>query len=246
MGRPAVGRPIVIALDGPAGVGKSTVGERVGALLGFFYFDTGILYRAVALRALGAEADPSDEASLAHLVQDLDVVVRPPSQADGRQCDVILDGRDVSHQIRTPAVDAVVSAVAASPAVRAGLIDVQRRQVQGSGSILAGRDIGTVVCPQADLKVFLQASAHERARRRVTQRGGDDTDLGREQGAIEERDRTDSTRSLAPLTRADDAVEIDTEGRDIDEVVAAVIEALERALGRSVPRAAAGEHAGKG
>jgi cytidylate kinase len=237
--RPGASRPVVIALDGPAGVGKSTVGERVGAALGYFYFDTGILYRAVALRALDEGSDPSDEAALARLVRDLDVAVRPPSRDDGRQCDVILDGRDVSHAIRTPAVDAIVSLVAASPAVRAGLIDVQRRQVQGAGSILAGRDIGTVVCPDADLKVFLQASPRERARRRVRQRGGDDADLGREQGAIEERDRLDSTRSLAPLTRAEDAVEIDTEGRGVDEVVAAVIAALERALGRPVARAAA-------
>lgn len=246
MSRPDVGRPIVIALDGPAGVGKSTVGERVGAALGYFYFDTGILYRAVALRALDAGTDPSDEAGLAQLVRNLDVVVRPPSQADGRQCDVILDGRDVSHQIRTAAVDAIVSAVAASPAVRAGLIDAQRRQVQGTGSILAGRDVGTVVCPDADLKVFLQASSRERARRRVRQRGGDDADLGREQGAIEERDRLDSTRSLAPLTRSEDAVEIETEGLSVDEVVAAVIEALERALGRSVSRAPVGDRAGRG
>jgi len=235
-----VTRPIVIALDGPAGVGKSTVGERVGRALGFFYFDTGVLYRAVALSALRTGTDLDDEAALDRLTTDLDVTVRPPSADDGRQCDVLLGADDVSHQIRTPEVDAVVSKVAASPAVRGGLIDLQRRQVQGAGSILAGRDIGTVVCPNADLKVFLVASARERARRRVAQRGTDATEPDREQGprlereqqAIEQRDRLDSSRSLAPLTKAPEAVEIDTEGLSIDEVVAAVIAALDAALGR--------------
>ena len=241
-------RPIVIALDGPAGVGKSTVGERVGRALGFFYFDTGVLYRAVALSALRAGTDLDDETALDRLTTDLDVTVRPPSADDGRQCDVLLGADDVSHQIRTPEVDAVVSKVAASPAVRGGLIDLQRRQVQGAGSILAGRDIGTVVCPNADLKVFLVASARERARRRVAQRGTEATErdreqqadldrreqgrLDREQQAIEQRDRLDSSRSLAPLTKAPEAVEIDTEGLSIDEVVAAVIAALDAALGR--------------
>lgn len=235
-------RPIVIALDGPAGVGKSTVGERVGQALGFFYFDTGVLYRAVALSALRTGTDLDDEAALDRLTTDLDVTVRPPSADDGRQCDVLLGDDDVSHQIRTPEVDAVVSKVAASPAVRGGLIELQRRQVQGSGSILAGRDIGTVVCPNADLKVFLVASARERARRRVAQRGTDATEPDREQGprlereqqAIEQRDRLDSSRSLAPLTKAPEAVEIDTEGLSIDEVVATVIAALDAALGRPV------------
>ena len=230
-------RPIVIALDGPAGVGKSTVGERIGRELGYFYFDTGVLYRAVALRALETGTSLDDEEALGRLTRELDVTVRPPSVADGRQCDVLIAGRDVSHAVRTPEVDAVVSKVAASAAVRGGLIDLQRRQVQGTGSILAGRDVGTVVCPDADLKVFLVASSRERARRRVTQRGGGDADLEREQQSIEQRDRLDSTRSLAPLTRAEDAVEIDTEGKSIDQVVEAVIDALGQTLGRPVERA---------
>ena len=229
-------RPIVIALDGPAGVGKSTVGERIGRELGYFYFDTGVLYRAVALRALETGRSLDDEEALGRLTRELDVLCRPSSQPDGRQCDVLIDGRDVSHAIRTPEVDAVVSKVAASPAVRGGLIDLQRRQVQGTGSILAGRDIGTVVCPDADLKVFLVAGSAERARRRVAQRGGSDADLERERQAIEQRDRLDSTRSLAPLARAEDAVEIDTEGKTVDQVVEAVIGALEQGLGRSVER----------
>ncbi|MDP8922564.1 MAG: (d)CMP kinase [Chloroflexota bacterium] len=229
-------RPIVIALDGPAGVGKSTVGERVGRELGYFYFDTGVLYRAVALRAIEMGTSLDDEAALGRLTRELDVTVRPPSRQDGRQCDVLIDGRDVSQAIRTPEVDAVVSIVAASPAVRGGLIDLQRRQVQGAGSILAGRDIGTVVCPDANLKVFLVASSRERARRRVAQRGGKPASLEREQQAIEQRDQLDSTRSLAPLVRAEDAVEIDTEGKSVEEVVEAVIDALEHALGRPAER----------
>ena len=166
-------KPIVLAIDGPAGAGKSTVAERLAGELGFFYFDTGVLYRAVALRALALGIAPEDEQALARLVDGIDIQVRPASVLDGRQIDVILEGRDVSHEIRTPAVDAIVSRVAASPAVRDGLIDLQRRQIQGAGTILAGRDIGTVVCPDADLKIYLTASSGERARRRLRQVGGD-------------------------------------------------------------------------
>jgi cytidylate kinase len=213
---------IVIALDGPAGVGKSTVGERLARELGYFYFDTGVLYRAVAVVALDRALELSDEAALGEVVATTDIRVRPPSVDDGRQVDVLVDGRDVSHEIRTAQVDAVVSRVAASPAVRAGLIDLQRRQVQGSGTIMAGRDIGTVVCPDADLKVFLTASSRERASRRLAQVGGAESELNAVQEALEERDRLDSSRSTAPLVRADDAIDVVTDGKSIEDVVAEV------------------------
>jgi cytidylate kinase len=212
-------KTIVIALDGPAGAGKSTVGERLAQELGYFYFDTGVLYRGIAIRALDAGVDLNDESALAELVATTDIRVRPPSVADGRQVDVLVDGRDVSLEIRTPRVDAVVSRVAASPAVRAGLIELQRRQVQGRGTIMAGRDIGTVVCPEADLKVFLTASARERAERRLAQVGGERSQLDAVMQALEERDRQDSSRSTAPLIQAQDAVVVDTDGRSIQEVV---------------------------
>lgn len=217
---------VVIALDGPAGAGKSTVAERLAAELGYFYFDTGVLYRAVALRALNLGLALDDERSLARLVSEIQIQVRPASVMDGRQVDVILEGTDVSHEIRTPRVDAVVSKVAASPAVRAGLIDLQRRQVQGPGTIMAGRDIGTVVCPDADLKVFLTASAQERARRRLAQVGGPPEDLPAVQEALEQRDLLDSTRSIAPLAKAEDAITVESDDKSIDAVVAEICELL--------------------
>jgi cytidylate kinase len=233
-------KPVVLAIDGPAGAGKSTVAERLARELDYFYFDTGVLYRAVALRALGLGLDLADEAALGATVSTTDIQVRPASVADGRQIDVLLEGRDVSHEIRTPRVDAVVSRVAASPAVRAGLIDLQRRQVQGRGTILAGRDIGTVVCPDADLKIFLTASPRERAERRLLQVGGDPSELAAIQHAIEERDRQDSSRAIAPLTRAEDAVDVDSDGKSIDEVVATVLRLLEQRLSRDPARARPG------
>jgi cytidylate kinase len=217
-----VSKPVVLAIDGPAGAGKSTVAERLAAELGYFYFDTGVLYRAVAVRCLELSTDLADEDALRALVAGTDIQVRPPSVADGRQVDVLLEGRDVSHEIRTPKVDAIVSRVAASPAVRAGLIDLQRRQIQGQGTILAGRDIGTVVCPDADLKVYLTASSRERAARRLRQSGGSEADLDAIQKAIDDRDRSDASRAIAPMARAEDAVEIDSDGKSIDEVVATV------------------------
>jgi cytidylate kinase len=223
-------KPVVLAIDGPAGAGKSTVAERLARELDYFYFDTGVLYRAVALQSLDLGLDLADEAALARLVDEIDVQVRPASTKDGRQIDVHLEGRDVSHEIRTPRVDAVVSRVAASPAVRAGLIDLQRRQVQGQGTIMAGRDIGTIVCPDAELKIFLTASPRERAERRLLQVGGAPEQLTSIQEAIEERDRLDSSRAIAPLTRAEDAVDVETDGQSIDEVVATIRELLEQRL----------------
>jgi cytidylate kinase len=223
-------KPVVLAIDGPAGAGKSTVAERLARDLDYFYFDTGVLYRAVSVRCLDLGVDLTDEAALQRLVGETDIQVRPASIADGRQIDVYLDGRDVSHEIRTPRVDAVVSRVAASPAIRAGLIDLQRKQIQGRGTIMAGRDIGTIVCPDAELKIFLTASPRERAERRRLQVGGTPDQLTSIQQAIEKRDRLDSSRAIAPLKRAEDALDVATDGRSIDEVVATVRGLLERRL----------------
>ncbi len=226
-------KPVVLAIDGPAGAGKSTVAERLAAELGYFYFDTGVLYRAVAVRCLQLGADLTDEVALGETVRTISILVQPPSVHDGRQLDVILEGEDVSKQIRTPAVDAIVSKVAASPAVRAGLIDLQRQQIQGQGTIMAGRDIGTVVCPDADLKVFLTASSGERALRRLRQTGAPAEQLAATQAALDERDRQDSSRSISPLMRADDAVDLDSDGKTIGEVVATVRALLDARLAAS-------------
>lgn len=218
---------VVIALDGPAGAGKSTVGERLAERLGYFYFDTGALYRAVALHAHECGADPSDEEALERLVEDVDICVRPATVADGRQYDVLLGGRDVSQAIRSREVDRIVSIVAASPAVRRGLIDSQRRQIRPPGTVMAGRDIGTVIVPDADLKVFLDASAPERARRRLRQLGQPPGDFEEVLDSIGRRDETDSSRAVAPLARAEDAAVVDTEGLSVDEVVDRIVALLE-------------------
>jgi cytidylate kinase len=144
---------------------------------------------------------------------------------DGRQVDVLLEGRDVSHEIRTPRVDAVVSRVAASPAVRAGLIDLQRRQIQGKGTIMAGRDIGTVVWPDADVKVFLTASEHERARRRT----GDTRGGGETAETLARRDAIDSGRAASPTRAAADALVIDSTTRSVDQVVDQLLRLIEAA-----------------
>lgn len=229
-------KPVVLAIDGPAGAGKSTVAERLAQTLGYFYFDTGVLYRAISVRCLELGIDLDDEDALREVVATTDIQVRPPSASDGRQIDVLLEGRDVSHEIRTAAVDAVVSRVAASPAVRAGLIDLQRRQVQGAGTIMAGRDIGTVVCPDADLKIYLTASSRERARRRLLQTGRPDAELDATQRAIDDRDRRDASRAIAPMTRAEDAVDVDTDGKSIEDVVEIVQELLTRTLDERTAR----------
>jgi cytidylate kinase len=219
-------RPITVALDGPAGAGKSSVGERLAYRLGYFYFDTGVLYRAVALAVGRLGLSTTDDRGLDDLVRRLDIVVRPASVDDGRQCDVLVDGEDITPELRSPMVERLVSPVAASPAVRAALVDVQRRQVQGRGTVMAGRDIGTVILPNADLKVYLDASPAERARRRALQMNAPEDEVPRILDGIQERDRIDSSRSTAPLTMASDAVHLMTDGMTIEHVVDRLTELL--------------------
>ncbi|MFN8521942.1 MAG: (d)CMP kinase [Chloroflexota bacterium] len=219
--------PFVIAMDGPAGSGKSSVGAVLGERLGFFYFDTGILYRAVALAALRAGVDLSDEAALGQTARGLDVQVLPPPKDSELQALVILAGLDVSREIRSSQVDAVVSRVAASRAVRQGLIDVQRAQIRAPGTVMVGRDIGTVICPDANLKIYLDASAEERAHRRVAQSGADTSRFQTVLANIKERDRVDSSRDVAPLALAADAVSIDTDDLTIPQVVDRIVMLVE-------------------
>jgi cytidylate kinase len=204
----------VIAVDGPGGSGKSTVSRAVAERLGWAHLDTGAFYRAATVVTLERGIDPTDgDAILAELVG------TPFDQVDGR---MVIDGRDVSDVIRSEPVTAAVSAVSAHPGVRAEMVARQRRWVEGrAGVVVEGRDIGTVVFPHAEVKVFLTADPSERARRRAGETGGD---AGVVAAALARRDRLDSSRDVSPLQAATDAVMIDTTELSIDEVVGAVIE----------------------
>jgi cytidylate kinase len=227
---PTVEHRHVIAIDGPAAAGKSTVARLLADRLGAMLFDTGVLYRVVALVALRVGVDPSDADALAQIASAARIRVTPPSELDGRLYDVWLDGVDVTWEIRQSDVGATVSPVAEHAAVRAALLPLQRAIAAKSHVVMVGRDIGTVVVPDAGLKVYLDATPHERARRRFREaraRGGDET-FAEVLAETLTRDAIDSGRDAAPLREASDAVRINTDDQAIDAVVAA-IEALARA-----------------
>jgi cytidylate kinase len=221
----------VITIDGPAAAGKSTVARLLADRLGALFFDTGVLYRAVALLALRASISPADAVALARVARDARIVVRAPSQPDGRLYDVWLDGHDVTWDLRAPEVGAIVSQVAEQADVRTALLPVQRRIAALGPVVMVGRDIGTVVVPDAGLKIYLDATTEERARRRFLEaaaRGGTESF----QEVLREtllRDEIDSGRETAPLRAALDAIRINTNDLEIDEVVGA-IETLARDL----------------
>ena len=158
--------PSIIAIDGPAASGKSTIGKRLADELGYLFFDTGVMYRAVTWIALQRGVDVRDEAAVTRLAEETPMDVAPASKSDGRACDVLVEGRDITWETRRPEVDANVSIVSAYAGVRRALSAQQRRIGQRGRVVMVGRDIGTVVLPEADLKIYLDASAEERARRR--------------------------------------------------------------------------------
>jgi cytidylate kinase len=212
---------MVIAIDGPAGAGKSTVARGVAEALGFTYLDSGAMYRTVALAALRAGVDVDDGERLARLARGLEI-----GFADALMS---LDGEDVSVAIREPEVSEAASRVSVHPGVREAMVARQRAMIDRGRYVAEGRDIGTVVSPDAPLKVFLTATAEERARRRAAQAGADPAAV---LAAQSERDARDSERDLGALRTADDAVEIDTTGLDVDGVVARVVAlARERRIG---------------
>ena len=217
--------PNTIAIDGPAASGKSTVAKRLADDLGYLYFDTGVMYRAITWVALEQENSVDDEAKVTALAESVQIDVRPPSQENGRDCDVLADGEDITWQIRRPEVDANVSVVAAYPGVRDALTAQQRRIGHRGNVVMVGRDIGTVVLPDADLKVYLDASVEERARRRYDElvARGDQISFETVLSAMKRRDEIDSNRDVAPLRAASDAVVIDTDDLAIDQVVANVV-----------------------
>ncbi|MDQ3752317.1 MAG: (d)CMP kinase [Actinomycetota bacterium] len=206
----------VIAIDGPAGAGKSTVARRVAAALGFRHLDTGAMYRAVALAALERGVEPAQTAALERLAADIDLVI------EGDR--VLIDGRDVSTQLRDPRVTRAVSAYSAVPGVRAVLLRRQRELAMQRDVVMEGRDIGAAVVPDAALKIFLTASIRERALRRLADQ---DTvqplELAELETSIAARDEADATRTASPFVRAPDAVVVDSTGRDVEGVVAEVL-----------------------
>ena len=222
--RPPAKHPRAIAIDGPAGAGKSTVAEALARRLGYLYFDTGVLYRAVTLAALRRDIPLGDESALAALVEAIHIDVEVPRIHDGRTLTVLLDGEDVTWAIRAPEVERNVSAVSAHAAVRAALLQRQREVAARGGVIMAGRDIGTVVLPNADLKLYLQASPAVRARRRQgdEEQRGLHRDYDQVLADILRRDDIDTHRAISPLRVADDARVIDNEANDIALVLAAI------------------------
>ena len=212
--------PSIIAIDGPAASGKSTLGKRLADALNYLFFDTGIMYRAVTWLALQRGLDMSDEAAITTLAESVPIDVQPPSQADGRACDVLVEEQDITWETRRPEVDANVSVVSAYVGVRRALSAQQRRIGQRGWVVMVGRDIGTVVLPEADLKIYLDASAEERARRRYDEiiARGEQADYNEILAKVIERDRIDSTRDVAPLKAADDAVIVDSDHLSAEEV----------------------------
>ena len=221
---------LVIAIDGPAAAGKSTVARLLADRLGALLFDTGALYRAVALSALRQGVSPTDASALARLARDLHIDVTAPSTPDGRLYDVWLNGEDVTWAVREHEVGAIVSLVAQHPAVRAALLPMQRRIASSGPVVMVGRDIGTVVVPDAGVKIFLDASVEERAHRRHIEamQHGSAISFIEVLAETRQRDAIDSGRATAPLRAAADAIRISTDHVAIADVVG-TIERIARA-----------------
>ncbi len=218
--------PNIIAIDGPAASGKSTIGKRLADDLGYLFFDTGVMYRAVTWIALQRGVDVNDEPAVTRLAVEIPIDVAPVSKMDGRACDVLVEGVDITWEVRRPEVDANVSVVSAYPGVRQALSQQQRRIGQRGRVVMVGRDIGTVVLPEADLKIYLDASARERARRRYKEiiARGEQADFKEILSKVRARDQIDSTRAVAPLRPAEDAIIIDSDKMSADQVFARIRE----------------------
>ncbi len=216
----------IIAIDGPAGSGKSTIGKLLADHLDYLFVDTGVMYRAVTLAALQQGIDVSNEELVSQLAEEIEITLQTPTEEDGRDCDVLIGNNDVTWDIRNPEVDANVSIVSAYPAVRKILSSKQRQIGLQGNVVMVGRDIGTVILPDADLKIYLDASVEERANRRYSERisRGEDVDYEPILEVLRERDMIDSTREIAPLKPADDAIVIDTDGHSIEDVFLEILE----------------------
>jgi len=211
---------MIIAVDGPAASGKSTLALRLAEALGYLYFDTGVMYRAVTYAAIQQGVDIEDEQTVTTIALEIDLDVRPPTQRDGRQYDVLMDGEDITWEIRSPDVDRNVSQVSIYGGVRQAMTQVQRQIGLRGDVVMVGRDIGTVVLPEADLKIYLDASVEARARRRFDEcvARGEEVNYEVILTRMRDRDHLDSTRKIAPLRPAEDATILDSTAMDAEEV----------------------------
>lgn len=218
-------KKIAIAIDGPAAAGKSTIAKKVAQILNYTYIDTGAMYRCVAYYLLSQKQDLDDESKIASKLENIHIELLPQGQ-------VLLNGTDVSEQIRQDEVSKNASKVAAYQAVRTYLVDLQRKMAAKGGVILDGRDIGSVVLPKAELKIYQVASVETRAKRRYeeNQKRGIISSLEQIKQDIEQRDYNDMHRKNSPLVKAEDAIEIDTSSLTIDEVTQKILELVEKRL----------------
>lgn len=218
--------PSTIAIDGPAAAGKSTLARSLAAHLGYLYFDTGVMYRAVTLAVLRAGIPVDDEPQVSTIAERVEIDVQPASVPDGRQYDVLMDGEDVTWAIRSPEVDAHVSKVSMYGRVRQAMTERQREIGRRGRVVMVGRDIGTVVLPEAGLKIYLEAEVEARAGRRFAelQARGETATYAEVLESVRTRDQLDSTRDLAPLRPAADAVVLDSTKLTPQQVLEQVLE----------------------
>lgn len=219
-----------VAIDGPSGAGKSTLARRVAERLGFRYVDTGAIYRAVGYHMALMGVGPRDKDGIMRFIDDVNIQI---VYADDGIQHMILNGHDITDEIRTPEMSAYASGVSALPCVRDYLLDMQRSLARTNNVIMDGRDIGTVVLPQADVKIFLTASAEVRAQRRYAEliSKGENVTLDKVLADMRQRDKQDSTRAIAPLRCAEDAVRLDTSEMSLDEAEAAILKIVRGKLG---------------
>lgn len=226
-------KKIIIAIDGPAASGKSTTAKLVADRLGYLHIDTGAMYRAMALKVLRSSISPTDSASIARLASSTSVRLVHNAE-DSRKLRIELDGHEVSDEIRLPEITNIVSPVSTVQEVRALMVKEQRAMGNKGGIVLEGRDIGTVVFPNADLKIFMKADTHERAqrRKRELEAKGVAVQLEQLEHEIIERDMIDSHRDVSPLRKADDAVEVDTTNLTIEQQVELIVKIAKKQIGK--------------